>query len=188
MPPATMMSASPNIIACAASITALSPEPHTLLIVIHSTVSGNPANKAACRAGACPTPAVRMQPIITSSMSLFLSPARLIASSTTIAPRRVADNELRLPPKEPIGVLQPLAITTSRIFLPPLRLNELANEATETYSNSRRESSYFLSQQPIKKPRRSGAHLLNYSSILGIPYCPSFPAFSLTGSPWHRPE
>ena len=42
MPPATTTSASPSRTACAASITALSPEPHTLLIVSAPTVVGQP--------------------------------------------------------------------------------------------------------------------------------------------------
>ena len=46
-PPATMMSASPALIACAASATAFNPEPQTLLIVIEPTVTGMPAAIAA---------------------------------------------------------------------------------------------------------------------------------------------
>ena len=57
-PPATMICASPLRIACAASITAFSPEPHTLLIVIAGTVTGRPALIAAWRAGFWPLPAV----------------------------------------------------------------------------------------------------------------------------------
>ena len=43
MPPATAMSMSPAAMPCAASITALRPEPHTLLIVIAATCSCEPA-------------------------------------------------------------------------------------------------------------------------------------------------
>ena len=57
MPPATIESASPARIAWAASMTALRPEPHTLLIVTAAMVSGKPALRAACRAGFWPTPA-----------------------------------------------------------------------------------------------------------------------------------
>ena len=46
-PPAMTICASPLRIACAASITALSPEPQTLLIVIAGTVTGSPALSAA---------------------------------------------------------------------------------------------------------------------------------------------
>ncbi|OIQ67406.1 hypothetical protein GALL_510140 [mine drainage metagenome] len=42
-PPATTMSASPSRMACAASMTDLSPEPQTLLTVIAGTMSGRPA-------------------------------------------------------------------------------------------------------------------------------------------------
>ena len=45
-------SASPHMIACAPSITAFKPEPHTLLIVVHGTSLGSPAKMLACRAGA----------------------------------------------------------------------------------------------------------------------------------------
>ncbi|MNE92435.1 hypothetical protein D3C80_1901590 [compost metagenome] len=57
IPPATTISASPHAIACAANITAFIPEAHTLFTVVAATSSDNPANNAAWRAGACPTPA-----------------------------------------------------------------------------------------------------------------------------------
>src|SRR5690349_10758580 len=47
MPPATSTSASPVAIPCAASITALSPEPQTLLIVRAATEGGSPARATA---------------------------------------------------------------------------------------------------------------------------------------------
>ena len=47
IPPATTISASPARIDWAASITALSPEPHTLLIVTQPTASGTPAPRLA---------------------------------------------------------------------------------------------------------------------------------------------
>jgi hypothetical protein len=43
MPPATTTSLSPQRISWAASITALSPEPQTLLMVKHGTLVGRPA-------------------------------------------------------------------------------------------------------------------------------------------------
>ena len=43
--------------ACAASITALSPEPQTLFTVTAEIEVGKPAFRAAWRAGACPCPA-----------------------------------------------------------------------------------------------------------------------------------
>ena len=62
MPPATTTSTSPSRSPSAASITAFMPEPHTLLRVVQGTLSGSPALSAACRAGACPTPALSTLP------------------------------------------------------------------------------------------------------------------------------
>jgi hypothetical protein len=56
MPPDTTHSASPALMAWAASITAFKPEPHTLLMVRAGTVPGTPAWIIAWRAGACPEP------------------------------------------------------------------------------------------------------------------------------------
>ena len=112
IPPATTISASPAIIACAPCITAFIPEAHTLLTVVHGTLSGKPANLAACRAGAWPTPAWITLPIKTSFTKLgskfILFNAPLIAA----APNWVAvtvDNE---PIKLPIGVLTAETMTT----------------------------------------------------------------------------
>ena len=57
MPPATATSMSPVAMPWAASITAFSPEPQTLLIVSAATRSASPPLSAACRAGFCPLPA-----------------------------------------------------------------------------------------------------------------------------------
>ncbi len=46
---------------------AFMPDPQTLLIVVAPTASGNPAPRAACRAGAWPCPAGKTQPNSTSS-------------------------------------------------------------------------------------------------------------------------
>ena len=48
---------SPNRIDCVANMTALRPDPHTLLIVVAPTETGSPALIAAWRAGFCPSPA-----------------------------------------------------------------------------------------------------------------------------------
>ena len=69
IPPATTTSASPMAMACAAMLMDFMPEEHTLFIVVQGTTSGIPAIKAACRAGACPTPACNTLPIMTSSTS-----------------------------------------------------------------------------------------------------------------------
>ena len=55
-PPAMTMSASPHLTACAASITALRPEPQTTLMVIAGTSFGMPDLMSAWRAGFCPLP------------------------------------------------------------------------------------------------------------------------------------
>ena len=67
VPPATTVRASPHWMAWAASITALSPEPQTLLTVVAPTAGGRPAPMAACRAIFCPSPAPITLPMITSS-------------------------------------------------------------------------------------------------------------------------
>ena len=93
MPPATMTSASPALIACAASITALSPEPHTLLIVTALTVAGMPDLSSACRAGACPTPPWMTLPMMTSWTSPPAMPARSSAARMATAPSSGADSD-----------------------------------------------------------------------------------------------
>jgi hypothetical protein len=45
-----------------------------------------------------------------------LMPARAMASLMTMAPSSVEGIPLRLPPKSPIGVLQALTMTTSRML------------------------------------------------------------------------
>jgi hypothetical protein len=112
-PPATTTSASPARIACAASMTAFKPDPHTLFTVNEGTVFGIPAAIAACRAGFCPIPAVSTLPITTSSTASGGTPARRSASAIARAPRAGAVNGLRVPWNRPIGVRTALAMTTS---------------------------------------------------------------------------
>ena len=52
MPPATTISASPDLISAAASMIDFMPEPQTRLMVVALVVTGRPAFRAACRAGA----------------------------------------------------------------------------------------------------------------------------------------
>jgi len=80
MPPATTSLRSPALMACAASMTALSAEPHTLLTVNDGTASGRPAPRLAKRAGFWPSPACRTLPMMTSSTSSGRTPARRTAS------------------------------------------------------------------------------------------------------------
>jgi hypothetical protein len=111
IPPATITRASPARIAWAASITALRPEPHTLLMVSAGTVSGTPPSTAAWRAGACPTPACTTFPMITSSMSSGPTPERSTAVRTEMAPSSVAERGESPPRKRPIGVRTALTMT-----------------------------------------------------------------------------
>ena len=97
MPPATTISASPARIIESASITAFSPEPHTLLMVVALTETGHPAPIAACRAGAWPNPAGSTQPKITSSTAPGSTPPRLSASLITRLPSLVEGIEASAP-------------------------------------------------------------------------------------------
>ena len=76
IPPATATCRWPALIACAASMTALSPEPHTLLRVKAGVSLGIPARIMACRAGFWPWPACRTLPMMTSSTATASMPAR----------------------------------------------------------------------------------------------------------------
>lgn len=78
-------------------LTAFSPEAHTLLMVVASTLVGRPAKMAACLAGACPTPADSTLPMYTASIeetgTFDFSRADLIA----VAPSCVAETVVKLP-------------------------------------------------------------------------------------------
>jgi hypothetical protein len=115
MPPATISSASPARMADAPIITAFSPEPHTLLIVVALTPSGRPAFRAAWRAGACPAPACSTWPMIASSIRSGATPARSTAARMATAPRSVAGVVERAPPNLPIGVRAADRMYTSRM-------------------------------------------------------------------------
>src|SRR6516165_2883152 len=104
MPPATTISSSPNCTAWAASPTAFSPEPHTLLMVIAATRAPQPPFNAACLAGFCPSPAWTTFPRIASSICCGSRPARRIASATTLPPSSGALNSASPPWNLPIGV------------------------------------------------------------------------------------
>ena len=115
-PPATTISESPCAIACAASITAFNPEPHTTLMVIAGTAFGMPDLISACRAGFCPAPAVSTWPMITS---LTWSGATFARSSTplmTNAPSSVAGVFASVPPNLPTAV-RPAATMTMSSFI-----------------------------------------------------------------------
>src|SRR6266481_4176552 len=120
VPPATTISASPDLMACAASMTDLRPDPQTLFTVVAGTESGRPPLIAAWRAGFMPRPACRMHPSTTSSTWSGRTPARRTASRTTVAPRSTAETSLNAPPKVPTAVRQPERRTTSGVLMPPL--------------------------------------------------------------------
>ena len=111
MPPATTHCSSPALIAWAASMTALSPEPQTLFTVIAGIVPGRPAWIAAWRAGAWPTPPWSTFPMITSSTSVASMPARRTASRITRAPSFGADSGASPPRYLPMGVRTALRMT-----------------------------------------------------------------------------
>src|SRR5262245_39528519 len=115
MPPATPISISPAAIARATPSTASSPEPHTLLTVTHGTLCGRPANRAACRAGAWPTPAGSTMPMCTSPTASGGTPARSSAALIAVAPRRGAETAAIEPRKLPMGVRAAPTMTTSRM-------------------------------------------------------------------------
>ena len=105
MPPATTTSASPARISAAASMIALSPEPHTRLIVVALALSPRPALRAAWRAGAWPTPACSTWPMSTSSICVPAgTPARSTAALMAMPPSVVAGTSARVPSNLPIGV------------------------------------------------------------------------------------
>ena len=103
-PPATIACASPALIAWAASMTALSPEPQTLLTVTAEIVAGTPAASIAWRAGAWPTPPCTTFPMMTSFRASGATPARSMAARMATAPSCGADKELNAPRNRPTGV------------------------------------------------------------------------------------
>ncbi len=85
IPPATTTSLMPIAMLCAASITALVPDAHTLLMVVLG-MSNKPAYLAACVAGAWPKLAESTLPIYISCTCSLAIPARFTASLIAIAP------------------------------------------------------------------------------------------------------
>ena len=116
MPPATTISASPALIRSAPRLTALRAEPQTLLMLSAGTWGGNPALKAACRAGICPSPAGTTVPMMTWPTRSCGARERFTTSRMTAAPRSIADIAANAPPSFPKGVLAPAVMTTSSIF------------------------------------------------------------------------
>src|SRR5947207_4128512 len=103
-PPATTQSASPALMACAASITAFKPEPQTLFTVSAPTRGSMPALICAWRAGAWPWPPCTTWPMMTSSTCVPVTFARFMASRMAAAPRSDALSVERPPRNLPMGV------------------------------------------------------------------------------------
>ena len=104
MPPATITELVPARSRSCASMAAFMPEPHILFTVVQPTASGRPAPMLAWRAGACPWPAARTLPMITSSMSSGAMPARSTAARIAAAPSCGAEAPASSPRNAPIGV------------------------------------------------------------------------------------
>src|SRR4051812_28508562 len=125
MPPAATILKSPQRRSLAAIITARMPEPQTLLRVMAPVAGGQPAPRAAWRAGACPWPAVRTQPMLTCCTSWGDRAARSMAAARARAPRACAGRPESAPWKVPIGVRTALKMTTSSMASPVSRWGEL---------------------------------------------------------------
>src|SRR5262245_32719299 len=78
-------------------LTALRPDAHTLFTVVASTFVGRPAKMAACRAGACPTPAPSTLPMYTLSIDETGTADFARADLMAVAPSCVADTLVNAP-------------------------------------------------------------------------------------------
>src|SRR6267143_202090 len=117
MPPATTISDSPRVTACAARATALRPEPQTLLMVMAATRGAQPPLRAAWRAGFWPRPAWTTLPRMASSICLASRPARRMASATILPPSSGADKPARPPWNLPMGVRTAERITGLSVLM-----------------------------------------------------------------------
>ena len=90
MPPEITILLLPDNILSYPIIIAFIPDPHILLIVVAPTFTGIFAPMLTCLAGACPKPAGKTQPIITSSIWLGESLVSCKFSFTTELPNSVA--------------------------------------------------------------------------------------------------
>ena len=115
VPPATTTEASPHWMAWAASITALRPEPQTLLTVVAPIEGLRPAPMAAWRATFWPRPAPITLPKMTSSTASAGIPLRASAALTTALPRAGAGVDSKAPQKPPMAVrAPPVTVTLDR--------------------------------------------------------------------------
>ena len=98
-PPAMNTSPSPAAIACAALLTAWSPDPHRRLTVWPATSTGSPASSAAMRATLrLSSPAPLAQPKTTSSIAAGSTPVRSTMAPMTIAARSSGRTLASAPP------------------------------------------------------------------------------------------
>ena len=114
-----MKSASPARIIRAASITAVSPERHSLLMVTVGTSQPMPAARLACRAGPWPAPAWMTCPTITAWTCSGATPVASSAWRMAWAPSSLEDSPARLPRNRPNGVRAPPRMTGVRSAGPP---------------------------------------------------------------------
>ena len=112
-PPATTTVASPLRIIRAASITAVSPDRQTLLMVTVGTFQPMPAPMALWRAGFWPAPACRTWPMITESTCSALTPLAARAARMAWAPSSTAVKLASCPFRRPWGVRAAARMTTS---------------------------------------------------------------------------
>ena len=106
------MLAEPAVMMSCASMVAFMPEPQTLLTVVAPVASGNPAPRAAWRAGAWPCPAGSTLPMKTSSTFSGASFARFSAAPITWEPSLCALNGVSSPMNRPSGVRAAETMTT----------------------------------------------------------------------------
>ena len=136
-------------------MTALSPEPHTLLTVYAAMVSGSPANRAACRAGFCPTPGLHDVAhddfVDLRRASRF---ARLSASARATAPSCGAGRSARSPRNLPIGVRAAERMKASAWRRSPAR----GREGHGSHSTADRVRSRKRLSEPVL--RRCGSHTM----------------------------
>src|SRR5579883_336395 len=124
-PPATTTSPNPNMMLCAAILTACKLDAQKRLTVTPAAVSGSPASAPTRRARFMPcSPSGKAQPIITSSIK---ARSRLGTRSTAARTARAARSSARTSssaplPARPIGVRTALTMTASVILVSPFCL------------------------------------------------------------------
>lgn len=93
------------------------PDEQTLLMVVQGVSTPTPPWIEACLAGACPKPAAKTFPKMTSSTSFGLRLIDYMAPFTANPPNWVAEKLESFPKNEPIAVLLAATIYTELIFI-----------------------------------------------------------------------